>query len=567
MKKIKSNMSWQTNSRCAFIKIALFCFISVTLPVYSNQMIEDDLIEIVGFLDDFVPNEDDVMVTVGSVSDSYCDFTSIQKAIEADADEIRVVTQVYDENLKVINKSVRINGGYQDCKNAINGVSDGTRAVINGDSYYSATVTLISEKTHSDVQLSHLIVGGAKQGLYTFSSDLNLLIEDVDFTNNTESGVLLRSGNTKVYMKDSAITWNGGHGLWCQGPDETTSPSDYGGKPNDKDMVVVMEGMTIEHNSALSWTHNSGGAGKLESGCRLSLFSPASISYNQSYAGGGAFVVQEGQSTVGSSLNLYGSEYCAGRRCFGEVGQNIQVKNNSTVGYGAGGAIHLRSDSQFFAKNVNFKNNAANLGGGINSSNSIVKIVNSSFVGNRADVGVALQVKGGHVDIEGSYFTDNGANNFAYEDMHLFNFFSGSHNLKFNTIADNHTIGNIINNEFTGSVVVSGSIITGSGPINNHWLDSTSYYCSIVHELESFPPGTSSVFIEEPMFVDPESGDYHIKSSSPAVDMCNAIVLPQDLYHDQDGDVRGQNLPWITNLYGAFDAGADEVPAKDVSDK
>ncbi|MCB1584228.1 MAG: hypothetical protein KDI92_14290 [Xanthomonadales bacterium] len=534
----------------------------LTFPVHSNASLEKDLTHITAILSNYELKASNDIVTVGT--DRYCDFQSIQKAVESDADEIRIATEVYFENIFIINKSIQLLGGYKNCSDASNNISDGTQAVIDGDNYYSSAVTIINENDRQDVKLSHLIIGGSRQGLYTFNSDLNIFIEQVVFSHNSGSGMLLMGGNTKVYMKDSAIMWNNNHGISCFGPDESLG-YDYGGKPDDQDMVIVMDGVEIAHNSV---TSGSGGAGKIESGCRLNIFSPASISDNLASTLGGAFIVKQGLSSVGSELNLYGGKYCISGRCFGQSNEAISVKKNGVdpgFQFAAGGAISLQSKSILSAFNVNFKNNVANLGGAISSNLSQVNISNSSFTHNRANSGVVIDLHGGQVDIEGSYFTDNGANNFSYEDKHLFRVKYGTLNLKFSTIANNHTQGNILNNEYTGEVAVVATVIADTGPINFHWLDDTLYYCVLVHELDSFPGDTQTVILDDPMFVNPEAGDYHIQSNSPAVDFCNGIVTPQ--YSDRDGDQRNQDLPLTTNLYGAFDIGADEVPLKGISNK
>ena len=103
----------------------------------------------------------------------------------------------------------------------------------------------------------------------------------------------------------------------------------------------------------------------------------------------------------------------------------------------------------------------------------------------------------------------------------------------------------------TGVGVVTNSIVWGNSGLSISSDPGTSItvtYCDIQGGLFSGDPTNISA---DPLFIDPASGDYHLSSSSPCVDMGNsgaAAVLLTDL----DG------TPRITGA--AVDIGADEVP-------
>jgi hypothetical protein len=81
--------------------------------------------------------------------------------------------------------------------------------------------------------------------------------------------------------------------------------------------------------------------------------------------------------------------------------------------------------------------------------------------------------------------------------------------------------------------------------------------CVIAHQ-DSDLPTDPSVLVANPRFVDPDDGDYHLQSASPAIDFCTLTEdVPDD---DLDGNPRGVDAPQVPPfLPGAiFDLGAYE---------
>ena len=83
---------------------------------------------------------------------------------------------------------------------------------------------------------------------------------------------------------------------------------------------------------------------------------------------------------------------------------------------------------------------------------------------------------------------------------------------------------------------------------------ATEFDCLISNELATLTGFTRS-FVDDPEFVDSAGDDYHLQTSSPAIDACDDANPP--VAADLDGDPRGRD-------YGAssaqvFDIGADEV--------
>ncbi len=72
---------------------------------------------------------------------------------------------------------------------------------------------------------------------------------------------------------------------------------------------------------------------------------------------------------------------------------------------------------------------------------------------------------------------------------------------------------------------------------------------------------TNSLVGADPRFAVPASGDLHLRSDSPAIDYCSepSGTIP---VLDLDGQARGFDNPWIVNLSGTYDLGADESYAE-----
>ncbi|WP_376692428.1 right-handed parallel beta-helix repeat-containing protein [Wenzhouxiangella sp. EGI_FJ10409] len=80
--------------------------------------------------------------------------------------------------------------------------------------------------------------------------------------------------------------------------------------------------------------------------------------------------------------------------------------------------------------------------------------------------------------------------------------------------------------------------------------------CTIASELDSVSQSTRSV-VADPMFLDPENGDFHLHPDSPAVDFCDDSVS-QPQYADMDNETRG--IPnSAAGVSTPFDIGADEM--------
>ena len=90
----------------------------------------------------------------------------------------------------------------------------------------------------------------------------------------------------------------------------------------------------------------------------------------------------------------------------------------------------------------------------------------------------------------------------------------------------------------------------------------TTQFCNIVNALGDMY--TPSNVTDDPSFIDRNNNNYHIDARfSPAVDYCLGTLANLD-NKDTDGDRRSWDDYTVTNIYGPYDAGADETYDNDI---
>jgi len=154
------------------------------------------------------------------------------------------------------------------------------------------------------------------------------------------------------------------------------------------------------------------------------------------------------------------------------------------------GAVSVWQTSGVFT-NVVFANNEAPRGGALSIRNSPVTIQNSTIVNNTGDEAINV------FDIDGQPDT----------------------------------------------LVVRNSILWGNG----RDISCNITNCDISYSINSDGWGGIGNFSQDPLLADPDNDDFHLLSSSPAIDAGTLIGAPD---HDIEGDLRPQNL--------GIDIGADE---------
>jgi len=430
------------------------------------------------------------------------DYSTIQEAIDAAAKGvvIQVAEGIYRENI-VMKEGIRLEGGWN------------------------------SEFTERDPSTYETIIdGGGSGAVVTFNN-----IEDTD---TTIDGFTITNGN-----------------------------GDFGGGIDCLNSSPTISNNIIKENKA----NNGGGIS-----CRHSspiILNNIIIRNNTSHAGGGIACFEStptiSSNTVkentanehGGGLWLYASSFT--------VADNTIVQNHTA---GDGGGISC-GQSDGTIKNNKIKENEAKWGGGISCANgSSPSIIGNGIEENHSsDAGGGVHCAiSGNADIENNLIAKNGVNGI--------NCYYSSPLISKNIIVENDSCGiicsgnssplitnNLIGgnsddainiSNFSSAVIVNNTIIKNEDGIdcegssqatlmnniivnnyesgidvddeanpfiayNNVWSNGEDY-----EDLAS--PGTGDISVD-PLFVDPDGGDYHLQEGSPCIDSGNPASEYNDL--------------------------------------
>ena len=564
------------------------------------------------------------IVTVGSGAN--CDFDKIQDAINSSSDHlnIRLTNQeVFRENI-IISNNLRMVGGYNNCSDAVNNIPSDKRTTISGDinndSIGDGPVLLISngEDDVDSIQLSELKLINGYQGITGFAQDGGGGISILNFTGAVQlrhmvitgnsgskgGGIAIKDGYAYLTIEDDTSIVNNsavnGGGIWCSGvknwigynfPANTTyanianntATADGGGvylklgcmmtvRPNQPEPDSINQAGSSNENKAgiaFNQANDNGGGVYLQSGAAIELgtvngfdLDPNAIinisdniadNDNDGDGNGGGIYATDGTTTV--------------------VARNIHIGHNTAQ---FGGGIYLTSSAGFEilpcsgSKNcnlINFNTGKIEAGGIYVNDSAQLHMVQTVFEDNRSDEATAIKLNQQAVAILASnVFSHNGADgSLGLKDNYVIQIDNQSGLLSsFNTFADNHAKfavfairgqselqvqGNIIDDASTGDVIeISGE-------------NETTFRCLVVHESKSF--SGNNILTGDPDFVNRAQRDYHIKPSSPAVDICSTESLIFD--YDIDGEFHAwddPNTPFTKFIIA--DAGADETYASDI---
>ena len=246
----------------------------------------------------------------------------------------------------------------------------------------------------------------------------------------------------------------------------------------------------------------------------------------------GGDVTIEGMAFNNGKHTLYG-----GGLYVNGYGANITIKqcafsgNSAGYYYGGGVYVSLHSGTTTITNNT-FSGNSADYGGGggvyVSSQSGTTIITNNTFSGNSANYGGGV----------GAYLEDDSASLDVYNNILFDNIANAGGNdgddLYVDSDGDGNSIGstvNLYNNDFSGNA----NFETGQSE------DLSITYTDNYHHANNIQ--------DDPQFVDPVNGDFHLKPTSSCIDKgtADAPGLPET---DFEGDPRIMN--------DTVDIGADE---------
>jgi hypothetical protein len=331
----------------------------------------------------------------------------------------------------------------------------------------------------------------------------------------------------------------------------------------DSNAHISIKGITFQNGNAyIGAVSNSGGGVHVRTDSANITLKDSKFSENSAYWEGGGADAYTVHGTVTLTNNIF--------------------SGNSADIYGGGTSADSQNGSVILTNNTFNENSIEDYGGGANVSSysGTVTITNNSFSGNSADIhggGVEVSSTIGTVSLTNNIFTGNFARYYG-GGAHIYLYSEGTVTLTNNTFSGNYTDGegggtdirlrdnsstaNIYNNiVWNNTAVQYGSDISLIDDANNDGLGAkvnlynNDYSEFFIVDGDNLLQGNN--INTDPLFVDPDNGDYHLQAYSPCIDQGdpNAPELPDK---DFEGDDR---------IIGAApDIGADEFALVTIGD-
>ena len=219
--------------------------------------------------------------------------------------------------------------------------------------------------------------------------------------------------------------------------------------------------------------------------------------------------------------------------------EGFTVRNGQAV---QGGALFIAGNATIVL--CVFENNAADAGGAAYLVGSSPTFIRCTFTGNCAQVvdGGALYNLAGSPTFLNTLLTGNSAAAFGggvFSDLATLNMVNC-------TISDNSAFrGAGITNYAGVEMTLSSCILWGNQDVDGRGFsaqirstsstETVNYTC--VEGLEGTFGGEGNIS-DDPLFVDPTSGDYHLGAGSPCIDAGDNTAVPLDITTDLDGNPR-----------------------------
>ena len=502
----------------------------------------------------FYVDDDNPCPGTGTMNDPFCE---IQLAVDtaSDGDIIKVASGTYSEvnnygglkQIVYIEKSVTIKGGYFsdfseppdpqsnvteiDAKGegrafyitgnispTIEGfyITGGNASGLGGSEWGDAGGGVYISKATATIRNNNIFNNIASVGGGIYLDHSNSTINNNVIFNNTANqdggGLLIYYGNPTIAdntINENYAKFNGG-GLDLHytsavivNNDITENDTGWGGG-----LAVYFSSAIIKNNNILNNKADREGAGIFVCRCSPEIIKNT-IKNNTIY------------STYGYSGGGIEIEYGGGK-----IDGNIISENSAYVA----GGIELDHSSPIISNNVIINNMASSSGGGIRMYVCSPTLKNNIIADNQASTGSGLDIIGSSPNLLHNTIARNDGNNGIY----ISKVCSLYSNVKLiNTILVGHKIGIYVT---SGNEATLEATLWGTGD----WANEADYAGD-----GSIDTGLYNYWTD-PMFLNPDAGDYHISEGSGARD--NGIDAGVDT------DIDGESRP-----YGkGYDIGADE---------
>ncbi len=552
------------------------------------------------------------VVTVGNGTD--CDYNllngdSLQDAIDFTGnDEIRLHINTLYASI-TIHRPIKILGGFDDCTTAAQGIISSNNDIlanINGQNS-ARVITINSTALAGEVILENLTISNGFAG--------------TELPADNGGGIFIPGTNlTHVKISNSVITENtalSGGGIYMIGNPTTNeliltdtkihnnaaTNSGNGGFNNGGGGILIDSvELQIKGNSGLFNNQTETQLG-LSFGGAIAAFNSnitviggddlPEVGFFQNtaqYRGGAFYLSGTDLSLIGNRVNINGTllgnthapikfslneaidNY--GGAIFAEGG-SIQATdvvfalNTAKIAGGAIGMIasELNMDStpgqcwQDQACNV-FTQNAAEFGGAIWSNLSTnINVKRAIFNDNAANSGSSMNIGNGSTALfEAVVIINEGQSNALLSNDSILFLADAEMTVNFSTIIENNNTEAVFDSLGTSSVMqVSNSIIYNSSIPQMIAADNegtVAYSCILANSVEN---GAVNIGLSNynNMFVDVSGFNLRLRENAYAIDFCDDLTTPPTTT-DLQNYVRGYDDPLEGNIFGVFDAGANE---------
>ncbi len=366
-----------------------------------------------------------------------------------------------------------------------------------------------------------------------WESHKTILSGDIDHNDidNDGDGIIEPSDGDSIQGHNAYRVLTGANGARIDGVVVTAGDGSYGGGLHNESRDMIVANSIFVGNKA----DHAGGA--IYNSTTLTILNTKFLE-NES----GKYYIYEGGGAI---YNYY----------YGQITiKNSIFTKNKTTEIAKGGAI----DNAYYARldidNCKFEKNSSYAGGAICFYNSFSSNVrNSMFIENSATLGAGIYNDSSWPDISNSVFIKNMLTDSLGSGSAIYDYYS------FPTIINCSFIGHsnsVLFDYGAGSEVINSIFWDNINAIEiDYSVDDENDASQVEYsDIRNGFPGEGNID-EDPMFVDPENGDLHLKSTSPCIDSGNNDFVPQD---DTDFEGEPRIMDGDGDSIAIVDMGADE---------
>ena len=453
-------------------------------------------------------------------------FLTIQKGVDValSMDTVFVSNGIYEGGIIIYNKAISLIGESRD------------ETKINQPISLPQISIFDSQDDTVRVENFRIKRGNSERGGGLSIARSTVVINNLELSNNNSSnnGGAINAINSTMKVHNSLFFLN--------------SSDSLGGSIYSKETFLELDGLEVRNNSSLA-----GGAVGLDTLSKC-IINNSQIFNNGANVGGGIAVFKGGKLTILNS-DIYGNNaagglipqhpdpenfplYGGGGGLYQQFSDSLIIKNsnfedNNTSGIGGGLAIYYSSD--IVLENVNIKGNESGGAGGgicflrsdnINYTSGMIRD-NRSNSNSGGGIMMGTETFDASIIINATFNRLNFINNYAQvgggglmlwsAEVNVYNSTFSQNEANDNNGVDNWSGGGLSSHSMAEPNIIN-SIFYDNYP-NSLYHPSTTSSMSVKYSLlEEFHTGVENLVEIDPLFNDPENGDFTLQPNSPCID-------------------------------------------------